>query len=93
MATNTPKQIELGQEAKDKVTGFNGILTCRIQYLTGCDHYGIAPRAVDGKVNETAYFDEGRIEIIGPGITVKEVEAPSGKGGPQRDTPKSSNSL
>ncbi len=84
----------LGQEATDKVTGFKGILTCRIEYLTGCDHYGIAPPAVDGKVNETAYFDEGRIKIIGPGITAEEVKAPSEKtGGPQRDTPTKSNTM
>jgi hypothetical protein len=79
--------IRLGQEAKDKITGFKGILTAKVDYLFGCTQYGIAPESKDGKVQDTAYFDEGRIEITGPGITAEEVQAEK-PGGINRDCPR-----
>jgi hypothetical protein len=33
--------IELGQEARDKITGFKGIVTARLTFLYGCDQYGL----------------------------------------------------
>lgn len=78
--------IKLGLKAKDKVTGFEGILVARAQYLTGCDQYGIAPLAQNGEVKNSHYFDEGRIVIIGEGITANEVESKK-PGGPNRDCP------
>lgn len=79
--------IELGQKAKDKITGFKGILVGRCQYITGCDQYGIAPPAKDGKTGDTNWFDEGRIEIIGKGVLPKEVKSKI-NGGPNRDCPR-----
>ena len=79
--------IELGQKAKDKITGFEGIITARVTYLYGCDQYGIAPAVRDGKIGDTSYFDEGRIEIIGRGILPEEVQVEQ-KGGIQRDAPR-----
>jgi len=32
---------ELGKIAKDKITGFQGVLTARVEYLTGCNRYCI----------------------------------------------------
>lgn len=76
--------IKLGQKAKDKITGFEGILTARHQYITGCDQYQLAPDGLDddGKLKEIYSFDEGRIEILGPGITEADVESDK-PGGPQ----------
>ena len=51
--------IQLGQKAKDKVTGFEGIIIGRCQYLTGCDQYGLVPPARDGKIEPAQWFDEG----------------------------------
>lgn len=77
----------LGKKAKDKVTGFEGIIVGRIEYLFGCNQYGIAPEAKDGKVNETNWFDEGRIEVLGPGVTAEEVQTER-PGGVNRDCPR-----
>ena len=75
----------LGKEAKDKITGFEGIIIGKINYLFGCAQYGIAPRVKeDGKVNDTNWFDEGRIEIIGNGIAPEEVKVEK-NGGVNRD--------
>lgn len=79
--------LQLGQKAKDKITGFEGILVSRITYLYGCDQYGIAPEARDGKIGDTNYFDEGRIEIIGRGVLPEEVRVEK-PGGVNRDCPK-----
>ena len=66
----------LGKKAKDKITGFEGIITSKHIYLTGCNQYGIQPPIdKDGKVPDKGYFDEGRIEIIGDGIRAESVSA------------------
>lgn len=73
----------LGKKAKDKITGFEGIIIGKIIYLFGCHQYGIAPQGYDkekGTRFETQWFDEGRIEIIGDGITAEEVKSKSGDG-------------
>jgi len=77
----------LGKEAKDKITGFEGIIVGKISYLFGCNQYGIAPEAKDGKVNDTHWFDEGRIEVLGVGILKEEVSVDK-PGGVNRDCPR-----
>ncbi|WP_407733063.1 hypothetical protein [Pseudomonas citronellolis] len=78
--------IQLGKKARDKITGFEGIVTGRAQYLTGCDQYSLAPPAKDGSINRTEWFDEGRLEVIGDGIAPETVAGPR-PGGPQREAP------
>lgn len=66
---------ELGKEAKDKITGFKGILTARGEFLTGCNRYCIQPTDLkDGKPIESIYFDEAQIEITGNGILPESVQ-------------------
>jgi hypothetical protein len=79
--------IQLGALAKDKITGFEGIITGHVKYLYGCDQYGLTPPAKDGKIGDTQYFDEGRIEIIGRGILPEEVKTER-PGGINRDCPR-----
>lgn len=78
----------LGKKVKDKITGFTGIAIGHAKYLTGCDQYGVTPPVgADGKVNETQWFDAGRIEVVDDGITAKSVEGEK-NGGPNRDCPR-----
>jgi hypothetical protein len=66
----------LGKLGKDKITGFEGIIVGKIEYLFGCDHLGLAPRTFNkegGKRPDTEWFDDGRIEIIGDGIIAEKV--------------------
>lgn len=51
--------IELGLKARDKITGFEGVITGRAQYLTGCDQYVLVPPVKDGQVQKSEWFDEG----------------------------------
>ncbi|SHM05027.1 hypothetical protein SAMN05216428_11275 [Nitrosospira sp. Nsp11] len=80
--------IELGQQGRDKVTGYEGIIIGRAQYLMGCDQYSLAAPVRDGKISPSEWFDEGRIEIIGPGISAVSVSTTK-PGGPNRDAPRS----
>ena len=61
------KNIKLGDEVKDKITGFKGIAIARSIWLTGCDRITIQPKGLDkdGKIFEQATFDGGMIEVIG----------------------------
>ena len=54
-------KIDLGVKAKDNVTGFSGIVTGRVEYLTGCRQYLITPKAGKDKLNEAYWFDEDRL--------------------------------
>ncbi|MGN6451310.1 MAG: hypothetical protein ACTHLK_22500 [Brucella intermedia] len=51
--------ITLGATAKDIITGFEGVVTGRASYLTGCDQYLISPRGE----KEARWFDEQRLEV------------------------------
>lgn len=78
---------KLGQEGRDKITGFKGIITCHVRYITGCDQYGLTPKAKNGETKSSQWFDEARIEIIGKGIEIEEVTDQRDPGGPNRDAP------
>lgn len=60
-----------GLLAKDKVTGFKGIITYRVEYMTGCDQYGLSPEMTtkDKEIPKAEQFDESRIEILGEGVS------------------------
>ena len=76
----------LGKKVRDKITGFQGIAVAHCKYLTGCDQYGLQPELRDGKMEKAEWFDEGRLVVVGPGVTAEEVAAPR-NGGPNRDAP------
>ena len=56
--------IELGMKARDRITGFEGTISGRAQYLTGCDQYLLNPPARDGKLCDSAWIDEQRLEVL-----------------------------
>ncbi len=64
------RRIELGDLAKDEVTGFEGIVTCRSEWLAGCVRISLQPRetykAKDGdtKAAESGCFDEGNLVLV-----------------------------
>jgi len=74
-------KFELGKQARDKVSGFTGIITARVNFLTGCDRYCLKPKIMaDGRSIESEYVDEGRIVIIDDGLTAEDVKADRGTG-------------
>jgi hypothetical protein len=73
---------ELGIEAKDIVTGFSGIVISRTEHITGCNTYGITPKAIDGKTLDTNWFDENRVEKIGNGVIIEQHNDGAGENHP-----------
>jgi len=66
--------IKLGTKVKDIITGFEGIVTSKVEYLNGCIQYGVKPKMKtkgDGKMPEANYIDEGQLEVIGKRVVVK----------------------
>ena len=59
---NVKMKFELGIEAKDSVTGFKGVITGHVRYLTGCDQYLLTPPVdKEGKHVESRWYDVNRV--------------------------------
>mgnify|MGYP001557762942 CR=1 FL=1 len=78
-------KIELGQKVQDVITGFEGVVTGRVAYISGCKQNLVAPRIKpDGTLAESQWFDEDRLTVLdAPPISLK-VRAP----GPDKAAPK-----
>ena len=56
--------IELGVRVRDRVSGFAGTVTGRVEYLSGCRQYLITPACKDdGAFVEPHWFDEDRLDV------------------------------
>ena len=61
----------LGTEVKDRVTGFQGIATGYVSYLTGCDQILITPKVdKEGKLIEANWYDINRVDSVEDGRKV-----------------------
>jgi len=81
-------KIKLGVIAKDKITGFQGMVTGKSKWLTGCDQVCLKPSVnKEGKLQDGHWFDVGAVEYVSPGITAEDVRDDK-PGGPRADTPK-----
>jgi len=78
------KEIKLGQEVKDTVTGFTGIAVSVTEFLQGCRRVEVQPKVDEaGKLQELGTFDEPQLEVVGHGVLEKEKEEkPKRSGGP-----------
>lgn len=57
--------FNLGDTAKDSITGFKGTITYKIEYLHGCVRYGIQPTVLkDGSPIENQVFDEQQLILV-----------------------------
>lgn len=61
-----PKFIfNIGEDVKDKITGFTGIITVRLESMYRANQYGVLSKELkDSKPLDLIYFDEGRLERI-----------------------------
>jgi len=57
--------IELGQTVQDVITGYEGVVTSRHEYLHGCTRLSVQSRELrDGKPIESETFDEQRLRVL-----------------------------
>ena len=58
-------KFDLGETVKDTITGFEGVVTRRTQWLNNCNTYGVQPRKLmEGKIQEPGNFDEPQLENV-----------------------------
>jgi len=70
--------IELGDKVKDAVSGLEGIVVSEIQYLNGCQQFGIQAPFQDGKMPVAEYVDIGQLIILKKGVVVNVTVDPGG---------------
>lgn len=71
-------KFNLGDEIKDKITGFHGIIIARTQWIHNCNTYGIRSRELKDNIPlDTQFFDEPQLEIVKEKV-VKEKRATGG---------------
>ena len=56
-------KTKLGGKVKDPITGFEGIVTTRCEYLHGPPRVLVEAKVHDGKLN-SEWFDESRLTVI-----------------------------
>ena len=64
-----------GQAVKEKITGFTGTITGTCFYLTGCNQYLITARSIENKEPFSAWYDEGRLELLGLAFKESDVQS------------------
>lgn len=85
-------KINLGDEAKDRVSGFKGVCVARTEWISGCARLTLQPpTGKDGKIPDAQTFDEPMLELVkaakiamGPKITGGPRPEPTQRQAPRR---------
>lgn len=78
--------IELGRMVRDRITGFRGVVTGYVRYISGCNQALVVPKVKDdGSLPDAIWFDEQRLVDEGmPTVTLENEAHP----GPDMPAPK-----
>jgi hypothetical protein len=90
LAGSTGKGIRPGNKVRDTISGVEGIVLGRFEYMYGCVRCEVQPEGTDkdGKVHDGYVFDEQRLELVAtPPITVSKDATPGKPPGGPRPTP------
>jgi hypothetical protein len=78
-----PALVDIGQEGKDRITGFKGIITGRAVFLNGCARIALQPPVdKEGKARKIEWFDETNIESKRKKVVAAKEEPKKRTGGP-----------
>ena len=59
------QKIELGDTVKDIITGFEGVVVARTDWLYNCVRFTVQPKEMkDGKPLDSITFDEDQLSVI-----------------------------
>jgi hypothetical protein len=57
--------LKLGDLARDKISGFEGVITTWTNWLNGCVRVGLTPKKLhDGKPIDSCVFDIEQVELV-----------------------------
>ena len=69
--------IELGDLARDTVTGFTGVVTAKTKWLNGCERLMLQSQKLkDGKPIEGETFDILQLELVKKAVVASAPQAP-----------------
>ena len=79
-------RIMLGDRVRDSITGFEGTVTAKCEYLNGCIQFCVKPNklSAEGKMIDGEFIDEEQLEVIS---STEEKQKKAENGGPMPDTP------
>ncbi|TIL34283.1 hypothetical protein [Mesorhizobium sp.] len=64
-------KVQLGMRVRDVITGFEGRVTGRAEYITGCNQVLASPTVGEkGEHRDGHWFDEQRAEILDNGEAI-----------------------
>lgn len=83
-----PGIFQFGDEVKDVVTGFKGILVARAMWLHGCNKAQVQPKMKRGatKYPDAKFFDESQLKLVKAKVAV--VKKTKRTGGPIAPIPR-----
>ena len=74
-------KFNIGDKVKDTITGFQGIITARTQWLNNCNTYNVQSQELkDGQPTDRVFFDEPQLELVESDV----YEPKQTTGGPER---------
>ncbi|MDR4483804.1 MAG: hypothetical protein R3B95_11425 [Nitrospirales bacterium] len=77
--------IDLGVECEDVVSGFVGVTTGRVEYISGCRQYLLTPKVdTQGSKRDAVWFDEDRLK---QNTRAKKIDLPQRNDGPDVPAP------
>ncbi len=78
---NTSTTIELGDTAKDTITGYEGVVIAKTLWLNGCIRLAIQPEGLtkEGKIHAIETFDAEQMKLV----KAAKPRATAPKGGPK----------
>jgi len=72
-------EVQLGQKVKDKITGFEGIVVARCEYLNGCIQYQVKPKVNEkNESSKEQWIDDQQLEVISDGILIPQNDTGGG---------------
>ncbi len=69
---------EIGRTYKDKITGFEGVATGHVEYISGCNQLLLSSKASNDGTTKTNWYDDQRLELVDdiPRIVLDNEETP-----------------
>lgn len=72
-------KVNLGDTVRCDVTGFEGIVTGRVRYLSKCVQVLVQPPlGPDGAYRDALWFDEPRVTVVGSGVEPQDYATAAG---------------
>ena len=74
----TYSTFRLGAMYRDVISGFQGVATGYVQYISGCNQVLLRPKEDKGVLRDSQWFDEQQLERVGKSEVILDNRRASG---------------